>query len=519
MKKLPIWIQTFWNIRESWKTIYIDKTKHILQLINSWDNPKIFLSRPRRFWKSLLIDTIRCLFEWKKELFKWLYAYDKWDFDDKYPVIKIAFGDAFYKNTTVLQNTLNWIINKFSIKYNLNLIEKNIGDKFWELIRKLYEKTWKQVVVLVDEYDKPILDKIDDIQNANEIKEELKWFYSVLKWADEYLRFVILTWVTKFSKVSVFSWLNNLNDITLDPKYNNICWYTIDEIKDNFWPEWYLDWLDFEKMKNWYNWYSFWWTDTLYNPFWLLLFFDKEKEYSNYWFQSATPTFLLKLLKKQKYSLIDFENLEVWEEITWSFDIERLDLVTLMFQTWYLTIKWKYTLWWGLIYKLWIPNKEVRMSLNNYLIKDYILFEDYRKNLELTKSIYKNIEAWDVEWLIATFKKIYAWIPYANYVNNKINEYEGFYASVLYAFLTWAWVDFVAEDFTNRWRIDFTISYLDYIIIIELKVEKTWEKALEQIKEKKYSEKYIEEWRKIILLGIDFDEIEKNIWSYEFEIV
>ncbi len=516
-KFLPLWKQSFIVIRELKDTVYIDKTEYILNMINGWKNTPYFLSRPRRFGKSLLIDTIRCLFEWRKELFEDLYIYDKWDWTDKYPVIKIAFWDDFYKNTTVLQNTLNWILEEYSDKYQIKLKKINIWDRFFELIRLISEKTGKQVVVLIDEYDKPILDKIEEPEIANELKDELKWFYSSLKWADEYLKFVMLCWVTKFSKVSIFSGLNNLTDITLDPKYNEICWYTIDEIKENFWPEWYLEWLDYVKMKDWYNGYSFWWETKLYNPFWLLHFFNREQRYSNYWFETATPTFLIKLLKKNYYPIMSFENLSAWEEITSSFEVDNLNLTTLMFQSWYLTIKSIENFWWEITYKLWVPNKEVRKSLNDYIIKNYIWLNDSRKNMEWLKWIYYSVEAWDVDWFIEVIKSLYSSIPYTNYINNPINEYEWFYASVFYAFMTGIGIDFIAEDFTNYGRIDFTVEYKEYIFIIEFKVEKTWKKALEQIKERKYYEKYLSKNKNIILLWIDFNEEKKNIESYEFE--
>jgi hypothetical protein len=523
MKKLPIWVQSFENIRKTWNTIYIDKTKYVYNLIKSTDNPKIFLSRPRRFWKSLLIDTIRCLFEWKKHLFEWLYIYDKWDFEIKYPVIKIVFWNWFIDSHEKLIKILNNIIEKNCTNNDIDFksLKTSIPElRLEELIRKLYEKTWRQVVVLVDEYDKPILDKIEDSEISVKLKDEIKWFYSVLKWADEYLKFVMLTWVTKFSKVSVFSWLNNLNDITLNKKYNTICWYTYEEILESFWPEWYLEDVDLEQMKLWYNWYSFWDVkETVYNPFWLLNFFENEGEYRNYWFQTATPTYLIKLLKTYKYEfdLIKLEWLKVWNEILDSFDIEKIELKTLLFQSWYLTIKEIKDLWWEIIYKLWIPNEEVRKSLNNYLIKDYLNFADQSFNFDKLKRLYKVLWEWALEWYKEILQEIYAWIPYNSYTKNDISKYEWFYGRVLYSFMAFTWIEFIAEDTTNKWRVDFTMKIWDKVYIIELKIRKDLSNALEQIKEKKYYEKY-QDWKKeIYLVWIEFDKEEKNIWKFEWE--
>ncbi len=545
MKKLPLWKQSFVEMKNKENDyIYIDKTKYILNLIEN--KIPYFLSRPRRFWKSLLIDTIRCLFEWKKKLFKWLYIYDKWDWKIKYPVIKIVFWEGFIDSKEKLIKILDSSIKDCCIANNLDFseLESSIPElKLKELIYKLYKKTWKQVVVLIDEYDKPILDQIKNIELAIIIKDEIKWFYSVLKWADEYLKFVMLTWVTKFSKVSVFSWLNNLNDITIQRKYNSICWYTIKEIQDNFWPEGYLKNVDMEQMKVWYNGYSFWDTkETVYNPFGILNFFTNENIYQNYWFTTATPTFLIKLIKTWKYNFLtlDLEKIKVWNEILDSFDIEKIWLKTLLFQSWYLTIKEIVNLWWEISYTLWVPNEEVRKSLNNHLIKDYLWFENTDFNFDKLERLYEVLWNGNIEWYIQILKEIFAWIPYSNYTNNDISKYEWFYGSVLYSFMAFTWIEFIAEDFTNKWRIDFTMKIQNKVYIIELKVEKTWKKALKQIQDKKYSEKYLiksdeiwEEERKkleeygviintykkieIYLVWINFNKKKKNIDEYEFE--
>ena len=519
MKKLPIWKQSFASLREKNDMVYIDKTQYIFDLIER--RAPYFLSRPRRFGKSLLIDTIRCLFEWRKELFEWLYIHDKWDWEVKYPVIKIVFWDGFYENREFLQRGLQNILKTYAERYDIMLEAINIPDRFRELIVKISEKTGRQVVVLVDEYDKPILDQINNLEKASEIKDELKGFYSVLKWADEYLKFVMLTGVTKFSKVSVFSGLNNLQDITLNKSYNAICGYTLPEIIENFWPEGYLEWVDLDQMRVWYNGYSFWNTsETLYNPFWLLNFFDK-KQYQNYWFSTATPTFLINLIKTGKYdfSTLDLERIKVNNEILDAFDIETIELKTLLFQSGYLTIKEIVNLGWEMSYTLGVPNEEVRKSLNSHLIKDYLWFTNQSFNFDKLERLYWVLTAWDIDGYVTIIKQIFAGIPYANYVNNHINEYEWFYASVLYSFMAYTGIEFIAEDFTNKWRIDFTLRILNKVYIIEFKVEETGKKSLEQIKERKYYEKYAWEGKEIYLVGMSFDSESKNIGEVEWEML
>ena len=536
MKQLPIWQSSFENIRDNDVTLYIDKTKYIWDILSNQKKPKIFLSRPRRFGKSLLLDTFRWLFEWKKEYFKNLYIENKWDWSKKntYPIIKIVFWVWIIEDKKYLQDGLNDIIYESAEEHNIKIESKSISWKFKELLRKIYKKYNKRVVVLIDEYDKPILDKINSPEIAKEIREELKWFYSTLKWVDEYLRFVFITWVSKFSQVSLFSWLNNLEDITLDSKYASICWYTWQEILDNFWPEWYLKWVDLEKMKLWYNWYNFNWREDekVYNPFWVLNFF-KKKEYLNYWFQTATPTFLIKLLEEKNYPLLNFEEIEAWAKILDSFDIEKIDLWTLMFQTGYLTIKEKLSFGWITAYKLWIPNEEVRQSIHSYIVSDYLWFEDSNDKYSKIRNIHRVIWAWKIEEFIEIVKSIFAWIPYSSYTKNDISKYEWFYTSVLYSFLAATWIEFIAEDFTNKWRIDFTLKYKyidpelkkekpnlkELIYIIELKVEKSWEEALKQIKTKKYEEKYIWNWKEIYLLWLNFDSKKKNLGESNWEKV
>jgi hypothetical protein len=189
----------------------------------------------------------------------------------------------------------------------------------------------------------------------------------------------------------------------------------------------------------------------------------------------------------------------------------------LLFQSWYLTIKEINDLWWEIIYKLWIPNEEVRKSLNNYLIKDYLNFADHSFNYDKLESLYKVLWEWDLEWYKEILQEIYAWIPYNSYTKNDISKYEWFYGSVLYSFMAFTWIEFIAEDTTNKWRVDFTMKIWDKVYIIELKIRKDLSNALDQIKEKKYYEKY-QDWKKeIYLVWIEFDKEEKNIWKFEWE--
>ncbi|NPA49074.1 MAG: AAA family ATPase, partial [Thermodesulfobacteria bacterium] len=291
MKKLPIGIQSFEKIRSD-NFYYVDKTPFVKRLVERGSG-YYFLSRPRRFGKSLFLDTLRQAFLARRELFQGLYLENNWDWSVKYPVIYISFGAGVIEDEEDLLRDIFFILERQ--QEELGITCKHLDDYkncFHELIIRTAEKYRQKVVVLVDEYDKPILDRIENKEIALKIREKLKNFYSVLKDADPYLKFVFITGVTKFSKVSLFSGLNNLKDITIHPEYATICGYTQSEFEHVFADR--LKGLDLEEVKRWYNGYS-WLGEPVYNPFDILLFLDF-REFRPFWFETGTPTFLIKLL-------------------------------------------------------------------------------------------------------------------------------------------------------------------------------------------------------------------------------
>jgi len=510
LKKLPIGISTFRKIREN-NYLYVDKTKVALDLIDG-DGGYYFLSRPRRFGKSLFLDTLRAIFdtdESDKELFKDLYIYDKYKFE-KHPVIRISFNDGDFKTIASLQQTIYEILKRnqevLGVSYDTEL---SLSGCFRELIYRVYKKHNKQVIILVDEYDKPILDNIENTDVATLMRDELKNFYSVIKGADEYLKFVFITGVSKFSKVSLFSGLNNINDITLDRSYATICGYTQTDVETDF--KAHLKGQDFAKIKKWYNGYKFL-GEGVYNPFDILLFIQKGFEYRNYWFSTATPTFLLKLIEKNNYFLPNLENIVKDDRMLDSFDVDYIELEALMWQTGYLTIFDTYESIKGIKYRLAIPNHEVRVSLLGSVAD----FMSKIQNSELQQEdIYEALLTLDFEKLQSTFKSLFASIPYHLFTHNKMYEYEGYFVSVFYAYIKALGIDIVGEDITNKGRIDLTIKMPNTIIIIEFKVDGT--DALQQIKDKKYYEKYLNENKPIYLVGIEFSKQERNISKLEHE--
>jgi len=508
LKKLPIGLQSFEKIIKG-NYLYIDKTDIALNLIENYSYA--FLSRPRRFGKSLFLDTLKNIYEGNKELFKGLYIYDKWDFK-KYPVIKISWAGSSFANMALLEEKA-----KEELKENQERLDVECDMSlspfgcFNELIKKSYKKYQMPVVVLVDEYDKPILNVVENLSQAKENREFIKGFYEVLKDNDEYLKFVFLTGVSKFSKASIFSGLNNLTDISLDEKYGNICGYTQNDIDTTF--KSYLEGVDLEKFKNYYNGYNFL-KDAVYNPFDTLQFIAKGFKYRNYWFESGTPTFLIKLIEQNNYFLPKLSNVVVGEELLASFDIENINFEVLLFQSGYLTIdKIEENPFGGFKYTLKLPNLEVKQAFNDYII-DFVL-KQQTEILNFKTNLYLALINANLEEFKNSLKSIFASIPYNNYTNNNISKAEGFYASVVYVYLQSLGFDIIGEDVTNKGRIDLTVKLNDKIYIIEFKVGKG--EALAQIKEKKYHEKYLNENKDIYLVGINFDEKEKNIIKFEWE--
>ena len=512
LKKLPLGLQSFEKIRKE-NYLYIDKTDIALNLIENYSYT--FLSRPRRFGKSLFLDTLKNIFEAKKELFEGLYIYNKWDWDKKYPVIKISWAGSSFANMAFLEEKA-----KEELKENQEILGVECDMSlsafgcFNELIKKAYKKYQMPVVVLIDEYDKPILNVVENLPQAKENREFIKGFYEVLKDNDEYLKFVFLTGVSKFSKASIFSGLNNLIDISLDEKYGNICGYTEDDIETSF--KLYLAGVDLEKFKNYYNGYNFL-KDPVYNPFDTLQFISKGFKYRNYWFESGTPTFLIKLIEQNNYFLPELSNVVVGEELLASFDIENINLEVLLFQSGYLTIDEFIEEELGFVsnykYKLKLPNIEVKTSFNTFILEHLYKYQD--NDINIKANIYKSLINANLEEFEKSLKSIFASIPYNNYTNNKIYKSEGFYASIIYVYLQSLGLDIIGEDVTNRGRIDLTIKLNDKIYILEFKVGEG--EALQQIKEKKYHEKYLNENKDIYLVGINFDENIKNISKFEWE--
>ena len=510
MRKLPIGIQSFVNIRTE-GYYYVDKTPFVHRLVET--GKYYFLSRPRRFGKSLFLDTLRQAFLGNKELFEGLYLEKNWDWSVSYPVVYISFGAGVHRSVEELLETQFIILDEHAQFYGLHLHYSYVKNRFMELLKALYEKYGQKVVVLIDEYDKPILDNIERKEVAAEIREALKNFYSVIKDADPYLKFCFITGVSKFSKVSIFSGLNNLEDITLDPAYATICGYTQEELESVFADR--LEGLDLDEIRLWYNGYNFL-GEPVYNPFDILLYL-KLRDFRPFWFETGTPTFLIKLLLEKNFNFPELEGLGVSEALLSSFDVDLIEPETLLFQTGYLTIKKRLRAGPRTRYLLSFPNLEVRMSFTDFLL-NYVS-QNLRAKEKALDAVYDALEKGKPEKLEEIFRSVFSGIPHDWYRKSEIQNYEGFYASIFYCYFTALGLDVRVEEATNHGRLDMAVIFEGSCYLFEFKVveEEKGGGALEQLKEKKYHEKYKGRYEDIYLIGVEFSKKEKNIVGFEVE--
>jgi len=388
--RLPIGIQNLREIIED-KCAYVDKTPFIERLLAN--GKYFFLSRPRRFGKSLFLDTLKECFEGNKNLFKDLYIYDKWDWNKQYPVIRIDFAAGVLRNREELDRRIYRILQENQDRLGLECTHagNDIPGCLQEIIQQAYEKYGSRVVILVDEYDKPILDNIEHPSVTAEMRDGVKNLYSVMKNQDAHIRFAFMTGVSKFSKVSLFSGINQLEDITLDSNFATICGYTQNDLETVF--EDHLVGVDMMGLKRWYNGYKFL-GDAVYNPYDILLFISKNHTYRSYWFETGSPSFLIKLFQQKRYFLPDLELIEVNEEILDSFDIDKINPITLLFQSGYLTINKAYHSLGESVFRLKVPNHEVRVALSNQLIGGYTDIVEQR--LRYKRSLYDTMREGDL---------------------------------------------------------------------------------------------------------------------------
>ncbi len=511
LKNLPIGIQDFEKLRKE-NYLYVDKTALMHRLVST--GSYYFLSRPRRFGKSLLISTLKAYFLGKKDLFEGLAVEQleqKWTV---HPVLHLDLNTAKYKETGKLDMVLNNALSQWEEIYGARPNEADFGMRFEGIIQRAYEKTGERVVVLVDEYDKPLLETIGNEALQDDYRSTLKSFYGALKSKDGCIKFAMLTGVTKFGKVSVFSDLNNLNDISLDNDFYSICGISEEELKGVFEP--YVNRLAearkitrskaYSELKRNYDGYHF--TEEapgMYNPFSLLNALHK-RTFGSYWFETGTPSYLVELLKRHDFKLKGLNGIEVTSNVLNSIDASSTNPIPVIFQSGYLTIKgYKPRV---KLYKLDFPNEEVKEGFLFYLLPFYTSVSENDTGFHIDCFV-NEVENGQIEAFIDRLKIFFANVPY-----DLIKDTENHYQNVLFILCNLCGLYTKAEFHTSNGRVDMTIETPDYVYIFEFKYNGTAEEAMTQIKEKNYAQPFLASGKKIALIGANFSGETRNIEKY-----
>ena len=518
LKLYPLGIQTFERIRKENK-LYIDKTEYVYRLTHT-SGTYFFLGRPRRFGKSLFLTTLQSYFEGKKDLFNGL-AIEKLEKEwTEYPVLHFDLSGGKHMNKEQLERYLAFILETEEKKWGITQPQIDANNRLTELINTAYEKSGKQVVVLIDEYDAPMLDVAHEQEQLDTLRNIMRNFFSPLKYSEAKLRFVFLTGITKFSQISIFSELNNINNISMDEEYAGICGITEKELLSEMSAD--IDRLadkleltrekTIETLKYNYDGYHFTWpSPDIFNPYSLLNCFSKEK-IGAYWFGSGTPTFLIEMMRKFGTTPIEIGEREMADVSDFDAPTETMEsIVPLLYQSGYITIK-DYDKATNL-YELGIPNKEIRIGLFKSLLPNYLLRSSQKGKVAIAQMSVL-IKNGDIDGALNLLQTFLATVPYCE--NTK---YEGHYQQMLYiifALLT----DYriLVEQRTAKGRTDITMETQDHIYIMELKFGKTADVALAQINANHYADAFAMSSKKIIKVGIGFDiKDERNITEWRVE--
>ncbi|MCX8473425.1 MAG: AAA family ATPase [Sediminibacterium sp.] len=510
-------IQSFAELRH-YGCKYVDKTSYLYNLINS--GKYFYLCRPRRFGKSLTLSTLEYIFKGKKDLFNGLFIEDKWDWQQNFPVIRIDFTMIGEKSNG-LKTALTKKLREIATDYKIEIVETELPNIFQELIKKLHT-TYNKVFILIDEYDKPILDYIETEhhQRAVENREVLKTFYSIIKGSDEYIRFFFFTGIAKFPKLSLFSALNNLEDVSNSKELCNIVGYTETELLSVFSeqlvhchkqiePQ-----LIFEEFMNevryWYNGYNFGGDCKVYNPFSIMLFMEGANRFKAYWSESGTPNFLIKLMDKQ-HDFIFKKYQDLFERVE-TFNIDNLSLANVLYNAGYITVveMGKYG---SAVFDY--PNKEVEISLNEHITQHYY---NYPSRFE-TPHYYKAAQAFEdnnIELAMQIFDSMLKSIPSNLFVKKKNGnrDYEKSYHLIFHLLFSCIGSTIRSEVSIAKGRIDCAITTSKYNYIVELKTDQSAEIALNQIEVKEYYKPYLAESKPIILIGININTSKKKELSW-----
>lgn len=500
--RLPIGIQDFAKLRGDGYA-YVDKTEHIYRCIRQ--APYLFYSRPRRFGKSLTVATLNELYRRRRELFEGLWIEDHWDWDaPPNPVIWLKTASVNYQGKP-LGEALSEMLAKIGADYGLTLASSNDAKStFTELIQQLHHR-FGRVVLLIDEYDKPLIDYLDNLDQLERNREVLKGFYSVIKDSDPYLEQVFITGVSAFSKVSLFSDLNNLFVLTLDYTAYHLSGITEREI-DQYFSSW-MEGVDREKMRSWYNGYSWGSEEKVYNPFSLITFLQG-RQYRNYWFETGTPTFLVRYMKQNR--LYDVGRSEATARGLTVFNPANLDPIATLFQTGYLTVV-ETDPDIG-VYTLDYPNVEVRQAMQQHLLEVYLDHPTYTADVKAF-SIVKHLRQGDLESTFNVLNAIFASMPYDFWRRDD----EHIFHAVIHLTFMLVGVHVQSEVHSAGGRCDVLVQTDDNVYAIEFKRDQPVEVALQQIDDRGYLRPYADDPRSVFAVGVSFSTEQKAVVDWRAE--
>ena len=513
LKRLPLGIQTFSNIIED-DMLYIDKTEYIWNMIHT--SKYIFLSRPRRFGKSLLCSTLQAYFEGKKDLFKGLFIESVEKEWTVYPVLRLSMASGKHMEKEQLERYLGNRLAEYEEKYGINNPATDNNDRLTALIQAAYHKTGKKVVIIIDEYDAPLLDVVHEETTLPVLRNVMRNFYSPLKDSDPYLQFVFLTGITKFSQLSIFSELNNLMNISMDEEYAAVCGITKEEMMTQAYD--YIErlanankWTHEETVRQLakqYDGYHFTWpSPDIFNPFSLLNAFARNR-INNYWFASGTPTYLIEMLRKFDVVPADISNMQA---LASDFDAptENMASITpLLYQSGYVTIKdYDST---SLLYTLDIPNGEIRIGLMDCLLPNYVSMRKEAGNTTIAK-MYLALNKEDLDEMFRLLQAYLLTVPYCDNANS-----EGHYQQLLYVIfsLFGRYVD--VEVHTPTGRVDIVMKTAKALYLFELKLNMSAQAAMKQIDLKDYASKFALSGLPVVKVGINFDSERRTIGDWKF---
>ena len=510
-RKLPAGIQTFRRIREE-GYYYVDKTGYARRIAQD-AGAHYFLSRPRRFGKSLFLDTLKELYEGSEPLFRGLAVHDGWDWSKRHPVVRLSFGGGNFKRPGVIEEIASAQLEDIGRRAGVDARGGSAPVLFRRVIETLSERSGRRAVVLVDEYDKPILDALDAPETARANRDELRGLYGTIKDCDAHVELTFITGVSRFSKVSLFSGLNNLIDLTLNPRYSAICGYTDADLDTVFAPE--LPGLERDEIRAWYNGYAWRGSENVYNPYAILHLFAS-REFEAHWFETATPRFLIDTLLRRGFAAPDLENMQAGTALLSTFDVDSMPPEALLFQTGYLTIVDEERHEGQALFRLGYPNREVRRGLNESLLD---MLAPRWRSAGNGYALRRLLAAQNWAGVETSCRRLLAGIPHDWHRRNEVARYEGYWSSVFYAFFQASMDGVAVEDATSRGRLDMAVRLGVNVYLFEFKVAERSEPgaALAQLQARRYADKYRAPGCAVHLIGVEISAATRDVTAFDVE--